>query len=76
MKRTTIKQMKDTGWYEFVRWAIKEGISPLEINSHTLTCWYSHKIKLSLAAKIEKDMFSYSDSNFHMVGLSKQVKNE
>lgn len=28
MKHTTIKQMKDTGWYEFVQWAIRDGIKP------------------------------------------------
>jgi hypothetical protein len=79
MKRTTIKHMKATGWYDFVQWAIWAGYRPEQISNNHLELWRAHLSVLALCSNIEKDLFksvSDLDKNIMMNGLRKQLSKE
>lgn len=76
MKRTTIKQMKETGWYDFVQWAIKEGYRVQNLDS-TILSWNNRLATLRLCNAINEDMFnSVYIGPRKICGLSKQVSNK
>lgn len=78
MKRVTIKQMQESGWYEFVQWAIKEGLTTKQLNNYTLCSWASYKAMQLLLIKVERDMYSSDTVDFGLKydGIKKQIKSK
>lgn len=58
-KRLTVKQIKDSGWYEFVRWAINEGYTPNDLaDDIVLTDMRVHVGVKKLLSNLANDLYN------------------
>lgn len=75
MKRLTHKQLEESGWAQFVSWAVQNNLKPDDILTHKVeVAWRTKTSTERILKTLEHDVFSgRTRKPMKMVGLSKQL---
>lgn len=57
-KKPKLKDLKDSGWYDFACWCINYKLTPDTIDALTLERWFTKQQTLKIIKKLEAKLYS------------------